>query len=468
MKARWQQTAATVAILAAIVSAAAGQTVKDPLAARAFLKELIAPAPLSPEVRRRIGKLLADLGSGTWKVREAASKELLRIGAKAGPLIGQAAKSPDAEVAARVRELLEAYKASQEDRDAVLNEAVDLLAGRRDKTAVDSMVVLLDHADGSIRHVAEYGLRRITGMRFGYNAHAPKNERRAAAAKWAAWWKAGREKFDFAPADNRSQLAGILCWSRATRDVYLVGLDGKVIWSRRMPKRPRSADALPNGNILVSFCVSGQPPMVEYDPDGKVVWSTKDLELGGFVRDVTRLPNGNTLAVDMTGRRVIEIDPAGKRIVWQYPFVGSIYAAQRLANGNTLLCSTNGYVREITKTGKVVWSKTILGHTRDAQKLANGNVLIVEPSRGRVVELTISGREAWSWAGTGVGARRLPDGRTVVQAGGTCLLLVDPTGKSATPLAMPDARFTCYREFRLAPAGAERTAKGKWNPPTAP
>ncbi|MGB2821298.1 MAG: hypothetical protein WBF17_09980, partial [Phycisphaerae bacterium] len=85
----WRKAIGAAVIFVATVCAAAGPLGSDPRAARAFLKELIEPTPLGPDARRLAGKLLADLGSERWSARDAASKGLLRIGAKAGPLVGQ-------------------------------------------------------------------------------------------------------------------------------------------------------------------------------------------------------------------------------------------------------------------------------------------------------------------------------------------------------------------------------------------
>lgn len=467
-----QKAIGAAAILAAVACTcgAAGPLGSDPSAARAFLKELIDPVPLRPEVRRRARKLLTDLRSERWAARDAASKELLAIGPKAAPLVRPVAESAHAEAAARAGQLLAAYRARQEGRAAVLNTAVDLLARQKDKAAVDSLVKLLSHADERIRRVSEYAVRRITGEQFGYNAHAPADERRAAAAKWAAWWQARRASFDFAAAARRGRVGGVFCWDPYTSRAFLVGLDGKLIWARKMPKRFCGADVLPNGNILVGTRDENkQTVLAEYDPDDTVVWRTKRLPASGPFRDVTRLSNGNTLAIDLRGHRVVEIDPEGKRIVWEYACGASrVCSAQRLPGGNTLLCSVGGEAREITRAGKVVWRKTGLGNTRDAQRLPNGNLLIVDLARRAVVEMDPSGREVWGWTppdGRGVGgALRLPDGRTVVQVGGVGFLLVDAAGRDAGRLAIPgDVRVyscnSCRRQLRPAPAGAERAAQ---------
>jgi hypothetical protein len=81
----------------------------------------------------------------------------------------------------------------------------------------------------------------------------------------------------------------------------------------------------------------------------------------------TLLDNGNLLIFDNGSRRgwsrVLELDPATRKIVWEYRadppqsfFSASRGSAQRLPNGNTLITdSVRGRVFEVTHAGKIVW-----------------------------------------------------------------------------------------------------------------
>ena len=105
---------------------------------------------------------------------------------------------------------------------------------------------------------------------------------------------------------------------------------------------------------------------------GNIVWKVGP-EVLAQQHNATELDNGNILIFDngafRTGEsvqftRVIEIERETKNIVWEYrdksqmhnfftPFMGS---AQRLANGNTLICeSAFGRIFEVTKDGYVCW-----------------------------------------------------------------------------------------------------------------
>src|SRR5262249_50408138 len=68
-------------------------------------------------------------------------------------------------------------------------------------------------------------------------------------------------------------------------------------------------DVTSKGNILI---VHNYNTVVEYEPDGKIVWQAKVVG-----NRATRLANGNTLVASETTGAVVEIDNAGKT-VWRY------------------------------------------------------------------------------------------------------------------------------------------------------
>jgi hypothetical protein len=79
------------------------------------------------------------------------------------------------------------------------------------------------------------------------------------------------------------------------------------------------------------------------------------------------LENGNILifdnGVDRRSSRAIEIEPLAGRIVWEYEadppaafYTSQRGSAQRLPNGNTLLCDGNGgRAFEVDAGGETVW-----------------------------------------------------------------------------------------------------------------
>jgi outer membrane protein assembly factor BamB len=100
---------------------------------------------------------------------------------------------------------------------------------------------------------------------------------------------------------------------------------GRLLWSVRSPVAyPSDAQLLPNGRILVaSFTVPGR--IVELTRAGEVTWSfgaSSGPDLLDKPSLAVRWPNGLIAANDDYGDRVIVIDPATKRIVWQYGHTG--------------------------------------------------------------------------------------------------------------------------------------------------
>lgn len=104
---------------------------------------------------------------------------------------------------------------------------------------------------------------------------------------------------------------------------------------------------------------------------GEIVWRLGGEELAQQ-HDPSLLPNGNVLVYDngshsahhpLPFSRVIEVDPASNRIVWEYfdnPaynfFSPYISGARRLANGNTLVTEGMfGRMFQVTPEGDVVW-----------------------------------------------------------------------------------------------------------------
>lgn len=133
----------------------------------------------------------------------------------------------------------------------------------------------------------------------------------------------------------------------------------------------RMARKLPNGNYLVPHLLAFR--VKEYTPTGEIVKSfATDLpELGGRAEEnwpftAIRLENGNTLVNLTHGNKTVEFDAGGK-VVWKVDNkdVGGRFAdpcgGQRLANGNTVICSYGQKapgkpkVFEITRDKQVAW-----------------------------------------------------------------------------------------------------------------
>jgi len=122
------------------------------------------------------------------------------------------------------------------------------------------------------------------------------------------------------------------------------------------------------GTLLVPHLGDGK--VVEYDLDGKVLWSVAAKSPWHAVR----LKNGNTLIAGDWSRYAREVNSKGET-VWEFTqadvpgeTLGNIQTAHRLANGNTVICcwiagDNNAshwpgtvQVFEVTQNKKIVWA----------------------------------------------------------------------------------------------------------------
>ncbi len=96
---------------------------------------------------------------------------------------------------------------------------------------------------------------------------------------------------------------------------------GKLVWSIKAPTTyPSDAQLLPNGNVLVAgFNTPGRIDIL--NPHGRILWTYGPPSGPGALDEpslAVELPNGMIAATDDWNHRVVVIDRASKRIVWQY------------------------------------------------------------------------------------------------------------------------------------------------------
>ncbi len=139
---------------------------------------------------------------------------------------------------------------------------------------------------------------------------------------------------------------------------------------------------------------------------GEVVWSLGLEDVGedgqplvGMAHMPTQLDNGNFLVfVNGISRRyssVVEVDPATKRIAWQYVadppesfFSKTRGAAQPLPNGNVLITeSDNGRAFEITREGRIVWEYVMPRDEPDGERKAVYRMMRITPALARRLAL---------------------------------------------------------------------------------
>ncbi|MBK17283.1 MAG: aryl sulfotransferase [Rhodospirillaceae bacterium] len=198
--------------------------------------------------------------------------------------------------------------------------------------------------------------------------------------------------WELIPPEEATCLGGIPGSEHEDGGVYYdllreVNPDGEIVWEWRMKdrfpeqkypirsNRPRHEYAHANtcflqkdGNILLSWRDLDLIALIDRK-SGDLVWEMEDREWGGQ-HDPRQLENGNITIfangseqVDPEFSRVLEINPDTREVVWEYKgepvdtfFSPRVSGAQRLSNGNTLICEgRHGRLFEVTPEGDIVW-----------------------------------------------------------------------------------------------------------------
>src|SRR5215471_17203101 len=148
-------------------------------------------------------------------------------------------------------------------------------------------------------------------------------------------------------------------------DVITAVQDDRDVWTVA-----NGVSEMPDGNLILSFRDISTVVMINR-ANGAVYWNLGAPPLAGQHAPYL-LGNGNVLLFDngphrldhsFPFSRVLEIDPATKKIVWKYQearvadfFSPRLSNAQRLPNGNTLINEGwFGRFFEVTRDGAVVW-----------------------------------------------------------------------------------------------------------------
>jgi len=130
-----------------------------------------------------------------------------------------------------------------------------------------------------------------------------------------------------------------------------------------------AVELTPEGHVLISSQKLDVVVMFSW-PKGDVLWRWGGLGRLSHQHDPTITPDGTLLVFDNGSRypvqgktRVIEVDMKTGKIIWQYmgnpvfSFLSlHIAGAERLANGNTLICEgESGRVFEVTRDCQICW-----------------------------------------------------------------------------------------------------------------
>ncbi len=223
----------------------------------------------------------------------------------------------------------------------------------------------------------------------------------------------------------------------------LVTPDKKLLWNYDAPKGFEVHVAQPVGLDRVMLVQNGNPAkmMIINLATGQtekefVLPTGNPAKQHGHFRRARLTPAGTLLAAHLDNNKVAEYDMNGKE-VWALAVL-SPWGAVRLKNGNTLVTSGRGFVREFTTTGEVVWELTQkdvpaikLYGLQEASRLANGNTLISSwcpaglkdpknwPGTVQVIEVTPDKQVVWALSSWDEPANLGP---------ATCVQLLDEPG----------------------------------------
>lgn len=149
-------------------------------------------------------------------------------------------------------------------------------------------------------------------------------------------------------------------------NVLVHGSDQDIFHSNSIQVVPRGHPGLwRKGDLLV--CIRELDIIVVIDSESGALlwaWGAEELEAP---HHATQLPDGNILLFDNGVRRkssrVLQVDPAQRRILWSYDgsppesfYSDSRGGRQQLPNGNILITETNkGRVFEVSSDKRLVW-----------------------------------------------------------------------------------------------------------------
>jgi HEAT repeat protein len=364
---------------------------------------------LTPETASRVRALVAQLGDASFPVREGAAAKLTALGGVALPLLREATRDPDAEIARQAAAIVRRFE--QGPSDALPAAAARLVALRKPAGAAEVLLAYLPAAEGDDGAAEVEAALTAVAVRDGkpepavLQALGDNSARRRAAAaealcragcaegvaatrkllrdadlsvrlRAAAALAAAGQK-DAVPVliDLVTELPREQSWQAQEVLVRLAGegapetapgdddagrkkaRDAWAAWwkanaARADLSRLAAVQQTLGYTTVVLVEDGGMGRVVELGRDGKVRWQIEGLQ---YPVDAWVLPGNRVLVGEYNGMKVTERDLTGK-VVWEKANLGDrVVNVQRLPNGHTFIATQNA-VMEVDRAGKEVFA----------------------------------------------------------------------------------------------------------------
>jgi HEAT repeat protein len=447
---------------------------------------------LTPEGEAKVRELVKKLGDETFSVREVASDDVVLMGRLAVPMLREATRDADAEIARRATACLE--RIEKGEGNPLPGAAPRLLALRKPAGAAEVLLAYLPFAEddtmaGEVRVALgavavrdgkpepavlealadRLPLRRAAAAEALCRAGQPAAARKALAdadpavrLRAAVALATAREK-DAVPVlidlvgdlpreqsweamEVLTQLAGERAPTADAGDDAAGRKKARDAWAAWWKDNAAKADlsrlasesAQLGYTLLVLVEGSGMGRVTELGRDGKPRWEIANLQ---YPVDAWVLPGNRVLVAEYNGRKVTERDLKGG-VVWEKGnFSALVVNCQRLPNGNTFVVTQNQLV-EVDRAGREVFTHNWpQGNIWSAYKTPNGQLHVL--TGNEYIRLDAAGKElkryntggGGSWTS---GIHVTPRGNLVVPHHGTNRVVeFDADGKQVWQAAAP-------------------------------
>lgn len=402
-----------------------------------YLESLIPTEGMDREIKSHI----TNLGSPSYKERQAAMMALLNMPIPPIEHLEEAALSPDAEVRSRTRRILaranlQAYKtrlvavlnfiehrqikglapvlvrllpqihepqifqfaeraleatAQSDDAELLRRELSQAPSPRREAAlialakalgpeAILELMPLLQHSEASLRLAAAEALAD-QGQRECLPILIDLLESKVPLQRHRSvvvLRAVTGQRFGFSPtAAEKSRALAVTGWRNWYQEH---GSTAKLTFP--LPRRP-----IEQGRTLI--CVWGNRTFTEVLENKAEVFSVAGFK---YIWGCHGTPEGRRFAVDAEQQAVFEYDSTGREIWSRTDLPGRPTSVQGLENGNVLVaCSDSDRVVEMAADGRLVWNFQIEGRPTTAQRLSSGHTIINLQTAGKVVEVDQQG-----------------------------------------------------------------------------